>query len=552
NKLYFQRLKHCQLIQKARATHANYKNKFKWVLHKRFQERASVVKQRFNYGLQDYLFKLYAGKSFLEKVLSEEPEGTDSIKKPIEECMEYELTENVKKHLSEAIACIDGAQREDSDARSKGPILKNIKAAIDRLLDAFFNIDESRDIFRDAGIESSEEQLSKHWLYQDDETILEFFNRFKAYEKDPDHMVYMKARKEGESMIGKLGSQLLQLCHDSADQNRPVPYRQYIKNLTNDDRELLSTISEQIYRMGGEDHLAYVEKMTKLVEDRLRKLLYVSTQCLFGPEKYFAHVDESSKSYAIRNSSKGRHQSGVYNQYVDLTRGHYRDILRTGGVLKQHLTNQVMQWKEADKDLFFELFMDHSRDSSHTMSNRFSKIQQHRYTTYCTLCRDFLSDMNVFAKRLVNEAYFISSDSLDAHLPSGESVDSAPSISECFTRFCFLHGRVKSVERDGSRVVEKDDEKWRFSDSPFFLDKKNLYDRVLDDKDYEKVVEAIDSRLRVTDFYPIDLLNIEMLQDIFKIDCGSAIASLAYAIHCKKYYVASPWFGSSVVVRHRQ
>jgi hypothetical protein len=550
NQLYFARLKDCQLIQKSRATHANYKAKFKWVLHKRFQERTLAVKQRFNYGLQDYLFKLYAGKSFSEKVLSEEPEGTDSIRKPIEDCLEYELSENVKSHLSEAIACIDGAQREDSAARSKEAILKNIKTAIDRILDAFFYIDETRDVFMHAGIKNAEDRLLKHWLYQDDETILEFYNRFKAYEKNRDDMIYMKARKEGESTIIRLGSQLLELCHDSSDRNRPVPYRQYINRLTNDDRELFKLIQAQIYHVGREEHLGYVEKVTKLVEDRLRKLLYVSTQCLFGPEKYFTHVDDSCKQYAIKNSSKNRHHTGVYNQYVNLTRGHYRSILVDGGVLNKHLTNQIMQWQESDKNLFFEWFMEHSTDSSHSMDSRFSKTQQHRYATYCALCRNFLGDMNEFAKRLVNKAYFMPIDSEDAPLPTGESVDSVPDISECFTQFCFLHGPLKKDE-DGKRVLEKEEEKWRFMDSPFFRDKKNINDMVIEDEDYHRVVEAIDNRLRLNDYYAIDLLNIEMLQDIFTIDCGSAIGALAYAVHCKKYYTASSWFGSSIIVRRR-
>jgi hypothetical protein len=533
NKHYFQLLYKANLIEKRRRGGTGDLNAFDWVMGTRLQKATEDIRNKYKLGVNDYLLKIYGFKGYSSQTtpLDERPsELADLVKFFSRE--DLSLPASARDNITLALRLFEGNLLAGKESFKPTPeqIDRGWNAFV-QLSNAFFEIDDSKKYFHEAGVTDLRNQWRFHWL--DDETLSELLHRYEDYDgaarkKNISGSLVLKQLKE---VFPALAERLKTITEDLTDNTFGGLVSRNVRH-TKEEIRLFEQVCEGYASAVNRSHYEYVKEVTNYIELRLRSFLYATSVLTFG-ESYHEQMPPALHKYAHKNLSSRPNNALSNNVYSGLTRGQLREIFSQGSAIKEYICKYLdCGWNSADWGGFFDQFAVENITSSHQLVEKFTHIDKPRYLHYCRRAGELMCAINDLIRGMVkNNAYLIC---------CGED---PKQIGDYFFKFIFKPSS-QMREEVKSKVLPS-------NNLPNLLKDDVVEEGVLRPEAYRSVLNSLKDKIDNSPRKSLveDLLEIEYIMNNYNVGYAEFIQSLAYAYHVDKQIMIQPWFGSSVLIR---
>lgn len=533
NKHYFQLLYKSNLIEKRRRGGTGDLNAFDWVMGTRLQKATEEIRNRYKLGVNDYLLKIYGFKEYPSQtaLLEDRPsEIADLVKFFGRE--DLSLPASARDNIALALRLFEGNLLVGKESFKPTPeqIDRGWNAFV-QLSNAFFEIDDSKKYFHEAGVTDLRNQWRFHWL--DDETLLELLHRYEDYDggarkKDTSRSLLLKQLKE---VFPPLAERLKAITEDLTDNTFGGLVSRNVRH-TKEEIRIFEQICEGYASAVNRSHYEYVKEVTNYIELRLRAFLYATSVLSFG-ESYHEQLPPALHKYADKNLNSRPNNALSNNIYCGLTRGQLREVFSQSNAIKEYICKYLdCGWNSADWRSFFDQFIVENITSSHQLVEKFTHTDKPRYLHYCRRAAELMCAINDLARSMVkNNAYLIF---------CGED---SKEIGDYFFKFIFKPtGQIREAVK--GKVLPS-------NSLPTFLKDDIVEEIVLRREVYRSVLSSLKDKIDNSPRKCLveDMLEIEYIMNNYNVSYAEFIQSLAYAYHVDKQIMIQPWFGSSVLIR---
>jgi hypothetical protein len=527
NKFYFLCLRDASLIQKQRITK---RGTCEWGVQARLKKVAAEVRDRYSYDLPDYLLKLYAYKEYSTKqaaASSGEQSTISELKRVLGNKMPIERS--ARDHMNKALQLYDGVSLHVANETPvvNATILRRAREAFESLSQALFELTDAERFFRRAGIESVALRWNLHPFGE--EAIQETFTRQRDFDADTSRQRYALALKQTCNAIELVADMLVILIEEKTSRIGPALLT---RPLGHDDEGI--ALLRQAYQLSfsarREDHFRYVREVTDYLELRLRRILFLFGNLVFG-RQYFERCPAALRAYAHKNLASRESFSAEPNAFDGLTRSQFRPLLLEGNPYKEKIIAPLqLPWKREDWELFADMFCTENIKTAHLQVDSFSPSERRRYLQYCHLVEDFNCAANIAISNLLQRSTYAC------------SVKDAPAgVLPVSFRFS-----LKAIQGSATGVIHPE---W-----PEGLSKADVHvEHRLSADAADRVLETLRGREEVdgTGIVVQDVLDLDYVATHYRVDVSDFVCALAYHQLVGKTLDVTPWFGSSVAVRSR-
>ena len=534
NKFYFQRLKEVDLIQKSKGTGTSNNPVLRWTLRTRLQAAVDNIYAQYQYGLNDYLLKIYGWKSGTSQLAIKTEQSPSQLLEVIRffDKSNLKLKETTIQHVQLALQNFDAVQISNPTGKQEPDRIARAHNSFEQLSAAFFEIDGSNSFFAAAGVSHFDQKWHLHWL-TDNEGILELLKRFADYSVDKSTIKYITAIKQFQDVFPLLAEHLLRIAQDVCAGKYEELLTRSIHH-TEDEIKLFDSVLSGYYSHLSSDHMNYVKSVTDYFELKIRAFLYATTTLLFG-ENYVNQIPEQQRSYAHRSISTKQNYTTYSNFYDGLTRPDFKKIFLDGNPIKENVVAQLQTvWKTSDWEKFFDTFAEQNIATAHQQTAAFSHLERPNYLRYCQLAEEFTTALNMFASGLLNNKAFLIKD--ENHVN--------PTAPEAY-KFKYFYKRTGRIKDD----IEIEPRVYR--DTPDFLRKDIYASHELSTSTYMRVLDLVIQKIQNSAHSCIteDILDIEMINSSYNVSYCEFINSLVFARGVDKRLHLTPWFGSSIIIK---
>jgi hypothetical protein len=531
NKYYFNFLRECGLIQKRRRSASDSVDTFDWVIHSRLQKAAEAVREKFRLTINDYLLKIYAKRDYalLAAATPKQESELAEVIRFFERTDLNRIPQLALDKIRTALRVFDGILMAGDGKRPTDQHVNRGWDAFALLSEGFFEIDESRKLFNDAGISDVSERWYLHLF--DDEMLLELLNRYEEFTRHPEDRARNASLvdKQLREVFPSLAEHLKIITEDLSDKTF-FGLSCHLIHHNKAELNLFERVRDGYFSAVGSSHYDYIRVVTDYLELKLRKFFYAATSLIFG-EKYQEQIPRALNRYAASNIDSRASFSTTENIFAGLTRGQLREIFDSGNSIKKFVCNFLNTgWISADWRTFLGEFVVANINSSHQQQDAYSPLNKELYLNYCRRAEELISSMNnLIRMTLRSHAYLI--------YGGGDRTQS----ENYLFKYSFQPIKTKS-EGGPSRVLDE---------LPDFLSNSLIADNLLSEDVYRKVMNALLYRVQCARRNSLveDLLEIEYISNCYSVSYQDFVHSLAFAYFVDKKIVIQPWFGSSVIIK---
>ncbi len=528
---YFGRLRDLGLIQKRKE---GVGKAFKWVIHYRLQGKLDQIQHKYNFGINDYLLKLYAYKGYGGKPAHEIPlrDGPLVEARKFLNRSELKINKSARESIGVAFHAYDAAIHAARTGPSEEGVVPHCIRAFEAISNALFEIDGTMPYFHRAGVLKISHRWQSHWLA--DESVSEFFGRTDRYDKTKSAADATHTVRSLETILLAVTDRMKQILDDVTDATVSVGLFHNLSQHTQAELSLFDRVRTDYFSTDSNAHFEYVKAMTDYLEERFRWFLYVTTTAVFGKE-YFAQVPGGqTRQYAYKNLTSRESYSVVENMYHGLTRPQFRQIFTGGSIKSQIIDGLGLAWQTVDWDKFFEIFVERNIETAHHQRQAFSASDRSAYVRYVQMAEQLLAAINrTVSKMLVDDAYIM--------LNAG----SIRPVEACGMKFCF---RVKeSREHPMPPNHQLREEHARAvggaSAEPVKIERA-AYDRFR-----EFLLAKLDATEDGTQVE--ELMDVEYLVSHYNLPFLEFMAALAYMYRAEEIIRVLPWIGGAVLIKRQ-